>query len=616
MNTVFDRVIFIVMISSLFLYVSNLYGEENIKEQLKVVNIKIDGNKSIKKKNIFEAMQIKKGESYKSYILDYLSGSDEDVIKEFYKGRGYFNADANVDIKYKENDRAEVYVEINEGKPCKIKLIDITGNLTDEEKKKLWKATDIAPGQTYSESAINAAESDMFSYLAERSYIYADISSDVSLNEDRTECSIRFNVNKGDIAYFGGCAIEGLKSVDENIVRREFLFKKGDPYKPSLVSETKSGIYKTGLFSDLDFKPLNYEKKPLNVDLLLLIREERQQYIELYPGYESPDKGKFGIGWGHNNFLGNNRRLTITSDVSYGFKSEEDEENANISLYEPYLFNLRLIGKVSFYLNRVGKSTYNYEKLGSVLEVEKDFTEKIKVFETYNMAKVWLKEISYITPHEIVEGPRYTTSLKTTLRYDSRDNPFNPLNGAYSYGSFEMGGWFLPGSDNFVRTIVEINRYMPIAEGGLIALHWRTGDIEPIAGSDNIPIYERFFAGGAYSVRGFEQDKLGPLDSSGNPLGGRFLLTMGLDFRFKIPLISRITIPGIKLPLKNLWGAIFIDGGNVFEKREYFKLDRLRLGGGFGLRYNTPFGPLRFDIATPLDEDIKLIYYIALGHAY
>jgi len=617
MNLDFSKIFFIIVLISLFLSLSSLYSADEVEQTLKVVKLKVEGNKSIKKKDIIEVMQIKKGDSYKSYILEYLTDSDENGIREFYSGRGYFKADASVVIKYKEIDKVEVYVEIREGKPCTIKSIDIVGGLTDEEKKKLWKATDIAPGQTYSESAINGAERDMFSYLAERSFIYADVSSDISINEDKTECNVKFNINKGEMAYFGGCVIEGLKSVDEEIVRREFAFTEGEPYKPSLISETKSKIYRTGLFSDLDFKPLNYEKKPVNVDLLLLMREEKQEYIELYPGYESPDSAKFGIGWGHNNFIGNNRQLTITGDASYGFRSKEDEENANVSLYEPYLFGLRLIGKVGFYFKRVGKSIYDYEKLGYIFEVEKDLTRKIKVFETYNMAKIWTRGEIGESDSEIKEGPRYVTSLKSTLRYDSRDNPFNPLNGAYSYGSFEMAGWFLPGTDNFMRAIVEINRYMPVAEGGLIAMHYRIGEIEPVAGSNSIPIYERFFAGGAYSVRGFEQDKLGPLDSTGEPLGGRFLMTMGLDFRFRIPLISRITIPKIGLPLKNLWGAIFIDGGNVFEKREDFKPNRLEFGGGFGFRYNTPFGPLRFDVATPLGEKgVKLIYYIALGHAY
>ncbi|MGQ9706020.1 MAG: BamA/OMP85 family outer membrane protein [bacterium] len=607
----------VISLLCIFLFACYLFGQEEIEEQLKVIKIKIDGNKSIKKKEILEVMQIKKGDSYKSYILDYLIDSDETVIREFYEDKGFFKADADINIKYEGKDRVEVCIKIDEGKPCRIKSIDIVGDLTDEEKKKLWRSTDITPGQTYSESDINSAERGMFSYLAERSYIYSDISIDVLLNEDNTECDVIFNINKGEMAYFGGCVIEGLKSVDENIVRREFAFKEGQPYKPSLISETKSRIYKTGLFTDLDFKPLNYEMKPVNVDLLLILREENQQYIELYPGYESPDEAKFGVGWGHNNFLGNNRRLTISGNVSYGFKSKEDEEDANISLYEPYLFNLRLIGKVSLYVKRVGKSTYDYEKLGSVFEIEKELSQKIKFFETYNIAKVWVSENVNNLPHFIEEGPRYTTSLKSTLRYDSRDNPFNPLNGAYSYGSIEMAGWFLPGTDNFVRAIIELNRYMPVSEGGLIVLHYRIGDIEPVAGSDTIPIYERFFAGGAYSVRGFEQDKLGPLNSEGEPIGGRFIMAMGVDFRFRLPFLGNVKIPGIGLPLKNLWGAIFIDGGNVFERREDFKTNRLRFGGGFGFRYNTPFGPIRFDIATPLDEnEIKLIYHIALGHAY
>ncbi|OQX90297.1 MAG: hypothetical protein B6D57_03885 [Candidatus Coatesbacteria bacterium 4484_99] len=604
-----------------FLFTSNLLSKNNVNTNimLKVSDLKIDGHKNIKEREIRDVMQIKEGESYKSYILEYLIGSDEEIIKEFYRKKGYFNALVSVDMNYKKGDEVEVSVNIEEGECCKIVRVDIIGEMTDEERKRLWKQTDLDIGEEYSEDIVNASELDIFMYLAEQSYIYADVYTDVHLNEDKTECEIIFNVDRGHKAFFGDCAIKGLSEVDEEIVRREFLFKKGDPYKPSIVSETKSRIYRTGLFSDLDFKPLGYEGEPTYVDLLLVVREEKQQYLEVYPGYESPDRVKFGLGWGHNNFIGNNRQFSIGGDISYGFASKEDEENVNVSLFEPYLFGLRVVGRVGLYIQRVGKKTYEYLKLGSEFGVEKELTERVSVFETCDMARVWAK--GDLEDSGLEEGPRYTTSLKTTLRYDSRDNPFNPLNGAYSYGSFEIAGWFLPGTDNFARAIIELNRYMPVKEGGLMALHLRLGDIEPVAGSKNIPIYERFFTGGAYSVRGFEQDGLGPLDDEGEPLGGRVLVTMGVDFRFRLPLLTDVKIPWIGLPLGNLWGAIFIDGGNVFEGYEYFKLERLRFGGGIGLRYNTPFGPIRFDIARPLDsaEDEReegFIYYIALGHAY
>ena len=129
------------------------------------------------------------------------------------------------------------------------------------------------------------------------------------------------------------------------------------------------------------------------------------------------------------------------------------------------------------------------------------------------------------------------------------------------------------------------------------------GVIEPQDEDNFVPIEERFFAGGAASVRGWSRSELGPLNSDSKPLGGNSLLEGSLEFRYPIwGLMS---------------GALFGDFGNIWQDSFEHKFNDLRYAAGFGLRFKTPIGPLRLDVARPVfDDDSAMQFYLSVGHAF
>jgi outer membrane protein assembly complex protein YaeT len=605
---------FIILIISISLFSLAIVQEPS---GIKIVSMNFKGVDKIDDDDLKEIMNLKKGEVYKEYIFNYLKDRDAQILEEYYIKNGYLDSDVLIGLNLKENNEVSLIIQVTEGPQYKVKLEDIIGIDSVEEKKRIVKAGDIENGDPITEGVVNSTEQAIFEYFAEDGYIYADISTRIEYDTDEKLGYITFIIDRGSRAYFGDYEIAGNINTKKKIIEREIKFKKGDLYQPSKIYETKEEIYKTGLYKDVGFKIQDYENQPTEVNLLILVKENKQRWFEVSPGYESPDRIILDLGWGHENIFGYNQRLSITGGIKYGFDSEEAEERIVFGYQEPWFLGFDLIGTENIFLENYSYTNYGYWKFGGTFELEKEISKKITVIESFKFERIGYRASGDYADKVKESEKANTASLETTFSYDSRDNPFNPSDGAYTYFSGEFAGGFLPGDNNFVRGIIEFNRYLNITKSGTLGLHLRTGSITPHGASTNIPIYERFFAGGAYSIRGYGYNKLGPLTEDGDPLGGNLLVESSIELRFQIPFLEGHKIPWIGLNLGNFWGGVFIDVGNVFAKFEDFKWGGLKVGAGIGIRYNTPIGPVRFDYGRNLSGDKQTgTFYLALGHAF
>jgi outer membrane translocation and assembly module TamA len=160
----------------------------------------------------------------------------------------------------------------------------------------------------------------------------------------------------------------------------------------------------------------------------------------------------------------------------------------------------------------------------------------------------------------------------------------------------------------FVRTVVDLRRYQALGDTDyILAGRLKFGVIEPIQGTQEIPIFRRFFAGGYNSVRGYRLDYLGPRTYGGNPLGGESVIEGSVEARIPI--------------YKEFRAVAFLDFGNVFLKVKDTDVGQLKYSSGFGLRYHTPVGPIGFDFGFPLNpinrkQDDKYQVHFTIGQAF
>jgi len=196
-------------------------------------------------------------------------------------------------------------------------------------------------------------------------------------------------------------------------------------------------------------------------------------------------------------------------------------------------------------------------------------------------------------------------SVAGALTWDRRDAPLDPRSGSLHLVSFETASDALGGNVNFLKARLETSWAFSWLPPTVVALAARLGLATPYGGSQDLPIEDRFYAGGADTVRGYRSERVGPLDANGNPTGGNGLVVLNAEWRFPIWRV--------------LGGAVFVDAGAVTPEVRQLALNAFRVGVGGGLRLNTPVGPLRVDFGyalTPIPGEDRFQVYFAFGNPF
>jgi outer membrane protein insertion porin family len=215
-------------------------------------------------------------------------------------------------------------------------------------------------------------------------------------------------------------------------------------------------------------------------------------------------------------------------------------------------------------------------------------------------------------------GGGFTSSLRGTLSYDSRDDRMFPTNGWFASGTAEWANAYI-GSDNlFTRLSTRIRRYFPLPLGGVLKFNYVAGRIDAPAGR-LVPLFERYFVGGIFNIRGFSRNSLGPqiaIPSSGDP--GAQLSAFTIGGTRQMYLNSEIEVPIVKAPM-NLRGLLFFDIGNAFGETDAVTLEGMRMAFGWGIRWFSPVGPLRFEWGVPLKprpNEQPLVFEFTIGNSF
>jgi outer membrane protein assembly factor BamA len=239
--------------------------------------------------------------------------------------------------------------------------------------------------------------------------------------------------------------------------------------------------------------------------------------------------------------------------------------------------------------------------------LERKFTEHLTGFLSHRLEYDQLRDVPSATKRELeeFESKGLLSGLSTGLTWNTADNPFNPTSGwTLSFAAEQVGG-FLGGRFDFFKLAGEARGYYPLREKTVLASRLKIGFAEPFNGSKEVPLFERLYAGGSDSVRGYERRRLGPLSAADDPFGGRSLVEGSIELRQQFT--------------EKIGGAVFIDFGQVSLRSFDPPVDDLRFAAGFGARYASPVGPLRFDIGFPFRRprgDSSWQIHFSIGQAF
>lgn len=522
--------------------------------------------------------------------------TDIEKLKYYYKSRGFLQINIGNPITTVSEDKKWIFitVSVKEGPKFSVNDIFFNGELlfTESELRENIKLTS---GETYSEELLRLDIQKLTEMYQDKGYAFANVLRRLEIVPGENKVDIHYSFEKGKIAYFGKIIMKGNTKTRDKVIRRELRIYEGMKYSGSKLRRSKENVNRLGFFEpgSVIFNTVSVKGNDSVLDVEISIKERQTGQISLGAGYSTATKGFFQASVAQNNFQGKGQNLNLNISLA------ENQKTYNFGFTEPYFMDSKWTAGWDIYQSQNGLiSDFKSEKKGADIRVGYPIFEYTRLFMTVRHEETKINEVRNPSVDLDLENGVAST-LKTTLRYDKRNNIFEPTDGHYLSGSIEYAGFY--GEQDWIKFETEGRYYEPIYKDFVFRSRLRLQQIQKTAGSDGVPRTEKFQMGGSRNMRGFDFEDIGPKkelpDKQNNDeleifnIGGRFSILS--QFEIEHPLVKEA---GLK------W-VVFYDAGNVFE--DEFEQDnfKLRQDYGFGFRWFSPIGVLRFEFGYPIDPE-------------
>jgi outer membrane protein insertion porin family len=532
---------------------------------------------------------------------DDLLRRDASVIAEQLRAVGYRRAQVEVLRGISPTgDNLIITFDVEPGPRTYIEEIGLRGNRvlsTDE----LLSGASINVNDPYVESEVNRTADQLLDDYTSLGYADAQVYSEfVELGnyEGRDRVRLIYNVSEGNRVRIASVSTRGNARTSTSRLEKDFYtFKSGDWLRRQELQETERLLYETNAFNSvaittqtLRITDDGIEEREVAVNVV----ESRPNLLIYSVGFQSSSSDLEVPGLG---FLNGARGLVQISNTNLlgklytgtaQLRASSDELLGQLSFQNPQPFGYRWPTIISLFARRLAQTTFNSDRYTALIQTQRQLSPISFFYFAYNFERISI--YNQMVGLEEVERNRRPIRLgRITPSYarDTRDKIWNPTEGTLTLGSFSVASSALGGNEQFVKFLVEHSRYYPLLRRKdlVYSVAARMGLASPFGGDDSLPISERFFAGGPRDLRGFGFEEAGPRDpETGRPIGGNAVIVINNELRFPIWSI--------------LGGTLFADTGNVFRRVRDISFSGLTQTLGFGLRIDTPIGPIRVDIGA------------------
>lgn len=581
-------------------------------EKVKVEEIRFHGNEAFDDGDLEDEMQTQETSFFLWAWFDDSGIYNKDMLRidvlrleSFYHDHGFLKVrvhDPTIEIN-REDKEIYVDIRIEEGEQYQMGSISVQGDDT-YSREDLLKVVKSQKGEIYNASQVREDALQISELYSEKGYAYADALPQTQLDDDNKTVDVEFRVNPGRKVYVGKIDVYGNTRTRDNVIRREYRLKEGELFNSKKLKRTKQRINNLGFFEDVKIDTHRGESPEL-VDLTTTVTERPTGAITFGAGFSSVEKVIFNASISQNNLFGTGRSLNLSTNLS------ARRTNFNLNFTDPRIFDSDVSFGVDLFNRRSDFFSFVSKSTGGGLRLGKNLSETDWLGIGYRFEQV---EISGVAPQNetpfLRNQDRTTSRIGPTFIRDTRDNFLNPTRGTRHVVRFEIAGNVLGGTD-FHKTSYEASLYQPLIGKLVLALH---GEVQFAQGynNDELPIFERYFMGGANSLRGFTIRQVGPKDQNGNPLGGEQSLLLNVELQYPITKEFRL--------------FAFYDRGNVygtgFDTRttsETIDIFNMRESVGGGVRFLSPFGPISLAYGIKLDAipgDSNAEFHFSAGNAF
>jgi outer membrane protein assembly complex protein YaeT len=520
-------------------------------------------------------------------------------LEAFYADRGY--PDARVtgfDVKLnQQQDAVDITVTIAEGEPVRVSGVDFVGFdvIPRAHLDAMRKNVPLRIGEPRDRQQVLATHEMALNELRDHGYPYAKVTTVENDGPGGKPASVSFTAEPGIVAHFGAVTIAGNQSVGDNVIRRELSFKPGDLYRRSLVQDSQRRLYRLQLFQFATVQPVNPELQPAEVQTRVTVAEGAHERWNLGIGYGTEEKARVDAEYHHLNFFGDARA------AGAHVRWSSLDRGARLDFNQPYLIrpHFSLGGEVQQWYTYTpayrsivtgGKATVTHgagEHTSWAVSLTSEHDRSVVAPNVLADLKLRNNLISLGLDPRTGEQNGALNALGFDLRRSTADSLLDAHRGYQLAFHAEQAGRILPGTFQYLAISVDGRQYLPFSDRIGLASRVQLGNMAPAGNNEKaVPFSKKYFLGGATSIRGWGRFEVSPLEQ-GLPVGGNSLFAFSEEMR----AVLRGKIGGV----------LFLDGGNVWADTWGINLGDLRYAVGPGLRYQTPIGPVRFDLGYQLN---------------
>ncbi len=543
-------------------------------------------------------------------------GRDTLEIKYLYFTNGFLGVQVVESFDVNPVDSSAVInVSISDGRRLFYGRKVITGDYDQELRVNVYKLGErLRLGKPINLFDLRQTTFDMKTVFANKGYPYAQVSYHLDSAVADSLCPITFHIEGGQLVHYGQVSPIGTNRYPDYTVSRESKIHEGKLYRRQDIIDTRRRLLESGYFSTASVVHSESSTDSLKPEMILRVREKKPLYTTFKTGAGQSQvrdiEWDVSAAFGGRNLFGS-RRYDLSARLKFGVGGGRGllEHTYRVRFTEPWLFGTRMpLTLAAEWEPGVKDPEQNYRIQSWTLSAStvKKFSREVRgafgmEYESVEIFGVPEDEVQFLKDEQGIEVRR---NVYLAFRRDSRDHIFIPRRGSLTDLRIEFYGGFLGGDNHFTKVEASWSSFQIVWPGWISATRFKAGWAQPFSPSKEVPIIDRFYLGGANSIRGFKVNSLGPTLPDGTLEKANFIALFNQEFRWQTLQVFQF-IPLLKdvLGVWPLWQSVFFDMGNGYRKPEEMSLDNLAYSYGAGVQIVSPAGPIRVDYARRIKTE-------------
>ena len=616
--------------------------------QYRVASIDIAGNAAISRAELDAALRMREGQVFSDARLD----ADAAAIADLYHRRGFAAAKAQTGVDplppaaTSTEVPVAVHLVIAEGTRTVVDRVVLEGNGSIDGAV-LESALVLQPGRPYVPEQVAIDRDAIQLAYVNQGYQNATVEPRPEFSDDRSRIALRYSIHEGPRVFVGHVLIVGNVRTATSTIERELQVKPGDPYSLAALNESQRRLAALSLFRRARIAELRHGDETTR-DVLITVEEAPPTTIGFGGGlegrlrpvrseelggavreqFEVAPRAFFEVG--RRNLFGKNRSVNFFSSLSLHPKDQPffaDETAVTSGGYglteyrvlgtyrEPRLLDTAFDGFATLTFEQQIRSSFNFARRSVSAEAARKLTRDLAVSGSYQIQRTRLFDVAVSDADRLTIDKVFSqfrlSSFSASLIRDSRSDTVEPVGGGYVSVNGQLAARQIGSEVGFGKSFLTAQIFRTVRGTNRLVLagNARLGMATGFTSDEQLPASERFFAGGDTTIRGFALDRVGipgkTLDQDGVPIGGNGLVIFNAELR--APVSGRLGVVG------------FVDTGNVFVRASDLDLGALRSATGGGIRYKSPFGPVRFDLGFKVNRrpgEALTAWYVSFGQAF